>query len=312
MANMRLERTDAALQVLADARARYPKNPKLLSRTAVVLFNTHRPVEALAKLDEADRLEPKEPLERLDIGQVRSMVLYPYLGRYRDSAQVLAQGRAGAIEMFGDSTTAVNLAVAEASLQYWAHQDARKAIADLEALSSVRRKLLSDDYYQTLAAFFILAGDTAQAHALLRDHSKNVSAAEREALRVWEAAVTGDCARAEEIFHAALASKNLPASAEDQVRYALGRCQLSAGDYDAAIASFRAVVERKVYFVDAASMIPVAWFYLGEAYERKGDVARAAQAYETLLALWKDGDDDLYCRKEARIRLDRLAGTRSM
>jgi len=96
------------------------------------------------------------------------------------------------------------------------------------------------------------------------------------------------------------------------LNYVIARCQVASGDYDGAITSLRKIVERELYFADAAPMIPVAWFYLGEAYERKGDVARAASAYEQVLELWKNGDSDLPLRKEARIRVDRLAGARSM
>jgi predicted TPR repeat methyltransferase len=71
-------------------------------------------------------------------------------------------------------------------------------------------------------------------------------------------------------------------------------------------------VERDIYLADTAPMIPVSWFYLGEAYERNGDVTLAASAYERVLELWKYGDADLPLRKEARIRVDRLAGARSM
>jgi hypothetical protein len=41
-------------------------------------------------------------------------------------------------------------------------------------------------------------------------------------------------------------------------------------------------------------------------------VTLAAAAYEQVLELWKNGDADLPLRKEARIRVDRLAGARSM
>jgi len=129
---------------------------------------------------------------------------------------------------------------------------------------------------------------------------------------VVQAAALGDCDRANVLFEQGRSAQSIPKSAEDPMLYILARCRMQAGDYTAAITALRTIVEREIYFGDAAPMIPVAWFYLGEAYERKGDVARAIAAYERVLELWKDGDDDLYCRREARIRLDRLAGSRSM
>jgi tetratricopeptide (TPR) repeat protein len=240
------------------------------------------------------------------------MVVYPYLGRYRDSARLLAEGRAATLETFKDSTTALNLALAERALGYWAHQDARRTIADLEQMQSVRAKLLSDDYWRTLSAFHMIAGDTAEAGTLLRAHSKNLSEEQRVSIRIFQLAMAGNCEAAETLMRSAAVGKGVPGSSEDDRLYVIARCQLANGAYDAAIASFRRIVDRPVTFANSGPMIPVAWFYLGEAYERKGDVAKATSAYEHVLELWKNGDDDLYCRREARIRLDRLAGTRSM
>jgi tetratricopeptide (TPR) repeat protein len=312
IANLRLGRPDAAMKVLEEARQRDPKNPKLLARAAHVLYATHRPYEALEKVDKADRMGSKDPLALLDIGRMRSMVLYPYLGRFDDSAKWLGQARAAALETFNDSTTAINLTVAEAVLGYWAHQDARKTLGELQALQTARKKFLSEDYWRSVATFHLILGDTAQAGTLLRAHSKDLTPGRRAALGIFQAAAAGECARAAALLQSTRASKLLLNSAEDPVSFVLARCQLEAGAYDAAIASLRTIVDREIYFADSAAIIPVAWFFLGEAYERKGDVARAVSSYERLLELWKNGDADLYCRKEARLRLDRLAGIRSM
>ncbi|HEU4928962.1 MAG TPA: tetratricopeptide repeat protein, partial [Candidatus Krumholzibacteria bacterium] len=171
---------------------------------------------------------------------------------------------------------------------------------------------LSDNYWQTLAMFHLVVGDTARARTLLAGHTEDTSEQEREAIRIFQTAAAGDCASADAMTKAATAAKKIELSAEDHIYYVLGRCQLESGAYEAAIASLRRIVERPLYYGDSAPMIPVAWFYLGEAYERKGDVSRASDAYQRVLEIWKDGDADLFCRREARIRLDRLAGSRSM
>jgi tetratricopeptide (TPR) repeat protein len=312
MANLRLGRPDDALQVLAEARERDPKNSKLLLNEALVRFATHHPYEALATVEEADHLGDPDPLARLGSVQMRAMVLYPYLGRFRDSARLLSDARAVAMSTFHDSTSVVNLALAERVIGYWGHQDAKKTIAELNDLSSVRKKYLSDDYYRSLSMFSLIVGDTARARNLLQGHTKHMTATQRQTFHVFEVAATGDCARAAELFAAAVKSKEFPVSAQDPLNYMLARCQLANGAYDDAIASLRRIVDREFYFAESAPMIPVAWFFLGEAYERDGDVARATAAYERVLELWKGGDADLYCRREARLRLDRLAGTRSM
>ncbi len=312
MAQLRMGRPQLAMTTLANARKNYPDNPKLLARESVVYYATRRPYDALAILEEADRIKSEDPVAKLDLGQMRAMVLYPYLGRYRDSSRLLQQAREVSLKTFADSTTVVNLLVAEYGLGYWAHQDARRTIHELKALSSVRKKYLTDEYWQALAGFHMVAGDSAEARALFRAHSKKMTVSDRQLMKIFDAAMSGDCARAEAWFETASASQELPPSAADGVYYVLARCQMASGSYDDAITSLRRIVDREIYFVDAAAIIPVAWFYLGEAYERKGDFVRATSAYERVLELWRDGDADLYCRKEARIRLDRLAGARSM
>ncbi|HEU4930278.1 MAG TPA: protein kinase, partial [Candidatus Krumholzibacteria bacterium] len=136
-ANLRLGRPEVAMRIVDEARKRDPSNPKLLARKSLIYFATHRPQEALAAIDEAEQLNSKDPLAKLDIGQMRAMVLYPYLGRYRDSARLMKNGREASLAAFQDSTTAVNLAVAERALAYWAHQDAKKTIAELGELATV-------------------------------------------------------------------------------------------------------------------------------------------------------------------------------
>lgn len=310
---LRLGEPDAAVAILQEAQGRDPENAKLALRAALVLYATHRPQEALAKVDDAERLAgAKDPLAALEIAQMRAMVLYPYLGRYQDSFRLLNEARAKSLSTFGDSSTAVGFSLAQAALGYWAHQDAKHTVADLQALTSVRKKYLPKDYWRSLAMFEMLAGDTAQARARLRAHSQEMTAARRQAVAVFNAALAGGCGRAASLLESASKSKEFPASSIDQLNFVIARCEIAAGEYDAAVVTLKKIVERELYLADTAPLIPVSWFYLGEAYERTGDVARAASAYEHVLELWKDGDANLPLRKEARIRVDRLAGARSM
>jgi tetratricopeptide (TPR) repeat protein len=311
-ANLRLGRPQVAMDIVTAALEREPKNAKLLVRKAMIQFATHQPSDALATLNETDKVVPKDPLTNLEIGQTRAMVLYPYLGRFHDSAELIAKGRETSLATFGDSTAAVNLSMAQATLGYWAHQDPRRTIAELNKLAVVNKKYLGSDYWRSLAIFNMLIGDTAQAGALLRAHDKDMTPERRAAMAVFAASMQGDCDRAAVLFDQGRAARSFPKSAEDPLLYTMARCRAQAGDYDGAIAALRTIVEREIYFGDAAAMIPVAWFYLGEAYERKGDIARATAAYQRVLELWKDGDADLFCRREARVRVDRLAGLRNM
>ena len=310
--NLRLGRADDAMDIVGAALQREPNSSKLLVRKSMIEFATHRPMDALASLDQAQKAAPQDPLAVLEVGQTRAMMLYPYLGRFQEASRLIANGREASLATFGDSSAVVNLTMADATLSYWAHQDPRRTLAALDRLSTVNKKHLSADYWRSVAIFHMLVGDTAEAGALLRAHGKDMTPERRATLPVFQAAMTGDCDGATALFEKGRAAHSIPKSAEDPILYVLARCRLQSGDYTGAIAAFRTIVEREIYFTDSAAMIPVAWFYLGEAYERKGDVTRAIAAYQRVLELWKGGDDDLYCRREARIRVDRLAGSRSM
>jgi tetratricopeptide (TPR) repeat protein/predicted Ser/Thr protein kinase/TolB-like protein len=311
-ARLRLNQPDVAMSILENAHRRDPENAKLLVSMAQVFYATHRPYDALAKLDEAERMNPKEVLTSISITQTRAFILYPYLGRYRASLRLLEEVRKGPLAQFGDSSYVVQLLVGRSSLTYWAHQDAHKTAAELAALSSVRKKFLNKDYWLSLATFQMLAGDTAQANLTRREHDKEFDAEDHVGIEIFVAAMTKDCNRAQALLDDALASKKIPRSQEDVMRYVLGQCYLQTGAHDDAIAAFRSIVDRDLYYGDSAAIIPVAWFYLADAYERKGDVTKSTSAYRQVLELWKDGDAELYCRQEARRRLDRLAGLRSM
>jgi tetratricopeptide (TPR) repeat protein len=310
---LRLGQPDVAMTILEEASKRDPENPKFALRAASISYATRRPQDALEKVDEAERLAGgKDVLAMLEIATMRAGVLYPYLGRYHDSSRVMEQARVASLSTFGDSSAVVNFSMGRAVLGYWAHLDAKRTAAELQGLRSTRKKYLSEDYWRSLAMFEMLAGDTADARALLRAHSKDLTPAKRQALAIFDVALAGDCGGATALFETASKSKDFPTSSYDHLNFVIARCQVASGDYDAAIASLKKVVDRKLYYPEAAPMIPVAWFYLGEAYEGKGDVTRAIAAYEQLLELWKNGDADLPLRKEARIRVDRLAGARSM
>jgi tetratricopeptide (TPR) repeat protein len=312
VARLRMNQPDVAMSILEDARRRDPNNAKLLVNVAQVLYATHRPYEALAKLDEADRMDSKEILTKLSQTQARAFILYPHLGRYRESDRLLQEVREGPMAQFGDSSYSVQLEMGRSTLAYWGHQDPRRTVAELEKLQSVRKKFLNKDYWLSLATFHLLAGDTAQARVIRQKHAKEFDDEDRVGGEIFVAAMSRDCTRAQALLEQALMSKKLPRSQGDIMQYVLGQCFLQAGAYEDAIASFRSIVERSVYFNDSAAIVPVAWFYLGDAYERNGDVPHATSAYRQLLELWKDADADLYCRQEARRRLDRLAGIRSM
>jgi tetratricopeptide (TPR) repeat protein len=239
-------------------------------------------------------------------------MLYPYLGRYEEAFRLLEEAKGLALATMKDSTVVVNLVQARGALEYWAYRDIDRTLATLTALPASYDRHRSHDYWRSLAIFKALAGDTATARELLQAHSRDLSPVRREAMDALVAALEGDCARAGTMFEAVSRRDDFPKSAADMLNFSIGRCLLEEKRYAEAIVSLRKVVEREILYGDSAAMVPVAWFALGQAYEGRGDVARAVACYRSLLEIWKDGDDDLPCRREARVRLDQLAQARSM
>jgi tetratricopeptide (TPR) repeat protein len=93
-----------------------------------------------------------------------------------------------------------------------------------------------------------------------------------------------------------------------------GRAYDQAGNRDSAIAEFEryeAVPGRYAEHGANPDVLyrPLVYKRLGELYEMKGDVARAAANYRQFIALWKDADPDLQpIVADARRRLVKLSG----
>jgi tetratricopeptide (TPR) repeat protein len=297
-----------ASQILEAVSKRYPDSPKIPLRVAGLQFATGKPQEALRSLDAAANLAEKSDdiQARMEVGAQRSMVVYPYLGRYRDALQELRSGRESVGESLDDSTLAVSMAMSSAALIYWGYQDPQRALAVLDEVSGASPRLLGPDYQRSVAVFSVLTGDTARAHAVMREHGKKLTPVRLGMIKMLEASRSGQCARAQELERALRDEKGYVASSKYGIDFMIGNCLLESGDYDGAVTRLRRMLGGETVASETASMYALGWVRLGNAYEKKGEASKAMDCYRKVLAIQRDGDDDVVSRREARAGLDRL------
>ena len=302
-----------ASQILDAVRKRYPESPRIPLRIAALQFAAGKPLDALKTLDVADRLanKHKEMATVYEIGTNRSVVIYPYLGRYRDAFALFESGRELLGKSLDDSTYATGQVVSRASLEYWAYQDPRRSLATLDAFTAAE-KHKGTEYYRSVAVFSILAGDTARAHAVVRDHLDKLAPARVSVLDLIEASERGDCVRAAAIARDLPAQKGYIAASRHQVEYFVATCELKNGEYQAAIGRLRKIVDDRIVRPEAAHIYAMSWLRLGTAYEKKGDVSEAMTCYRRVLDMLRAGDPDLASLREARANLDRLTAAGAM
>jgi tetratricopeptide (TPR) repeat protein len=154
--------------------------------------------------------------------------------------------------------------------------------------------------------FNLIAGDTARASALRAAHSGSLKPEWRRVVDAVRAVVAGNCVPASRLASRGADELGPGRATAEFLHYLAATCQLDGGNPAAAISELRAIVDAPLLNPDAAPIYPCAYFQLGRAYEAAGDAKRARSAYQTLLAMWKDGDEDLPFRLQARARLRAL------
>lgn len=82
----------------------------------------------------------------------------------------------------------------------------------------------------------------------------------------------------------------------DSLEDCLANAYLELACFDAAISEYERILKFNPRH-------PLAHYHLGQAYERKGDTARARAAYEQFLQIWQDADADIPEVIEAKQRL---------
>ena len=87
--------------------------------------------------------------------------------------------------------------------------------------------------------------------------------------------------------------------------YIRGESYLAAGHGQEAAVEFQKVLNhRGIVFADPIGAL--AHLQLGRAYVASGDMAKAKNAYQDFLTLWKDADEDIPVLKQARVEYARL------
>jgi tetratricopeptide (TPR) repeat protein len=314
MAHYQRDDLTRATQILEAVRKRYPDSPRIPLRIATMQFSAGKPYEALKTLDVAEGMaEENEEFSTLyEIGAQRAMVIYPYLGRYRDAFAELDKGQDMLKKSLDDSTYVTGGAMARASLQYWAYQDPKRSLETLNTLAGASAKRLGPEYQRAVAAYSILSGDTARANAIIRDSKDKLTPAHIALLKMFEAAYQGDCTRAQAMARDLPAQKGYNSNAKPSVEYILASCALESGDYTGAITRLRKLVDTPTLDSDMATIYAMTWLKLGKAYEGKGEVASALTSYQRVLDMLRKGDSNLASLREARERLDRLAAAGAM
>ena len=298
----RVGNTDEAVKALEVARARAPRNPIVPIRMARILFMQRRLDEALQQAELASELleghynyTAQGELLRLRVG-----MLYPYTGRFRDIARTLDASEKALAAV--DSAAVPGIQISRAVLGYWGNQDAVRARDALEQVTGPREILSRGDLAHVRIVFNLLAGDTARAAVILRENRDDLSADNIAIINALRTTLNGQCGEGERVARSRKSFGN-NRGAREVLRYTSARCYIETGRGDLAIPVLQSIVDAPALNPDAAVYYPAAYYQLGRAYEAAGDVRRSIEAYETLLRLWRNGDDDLPFRIQAEERL---------
>ncbi len=294
--------TAEAIKALDVARARAPRNPIVPIRMAGILFMQRRVAEAMQQASAAQSLLEGRYnyYAQGELLRLRAGILYPYVGRYRDVGRVLDESEHAMAQV--DTASLRGIRMSRAVLGYWRDQDAVRARDALERVAGEREMFSPGDLAQVRIVFNLLAGDSARAGAILRDARDDLSPEGRAIVTAMRSTLFGDCGAGARL---ATQRANFGSSrtAREALRYTSARCYIDTGRPAQAIPELLAIVNAPLLNPDAAPYYPAAYYQLGRAYEATGDIRRSIEAYETLLRMWKDGDEDLPLRMQAEERL---------
>jgi len=199
---------------------------------------------------------------------------------------------------------AAALTVVQSLLLQEAHEAGREAFA-FRQLDSLRAGLPSpyDDLYGVLYVSAIAeSGDLERAREELDRGKAGIAALGYEALESYAAYGSGLIREQEGDCHSALESYRQAVSlspAELLFAAALGRCQRTLGDLEAAEATFQSVL--KVVPADAKVR-----YELALVYENMGRAADAIEQLEAAADIWKDADPDYMPAQRAQAKLAEL------
>jgi tetratricopeptide (TPR) repeat protein/tRNA A-37 threonylcarbamoyl transferase component Bud32 len=171
----------------------------------------------------------------------------------------------------------------------------------------------ADRPYLALAYFYANAGELERARAVMAEYESAVDEAVRET-RSFRFGVSGAIALAEDSYDDALAQFRMRDERIQSPVSGLWDIALAydgAGELDSAIAVRERFVETPYLsrYSSDAWQLALTHKRLGELYEQRGDVDKAAEHYGEFVDLWKDADPELQPQvDDVRQRIARLVG----
>jgi|GEM_PF-6756234 len=305
-AEVSLGRVQRARTLVDSVRAIDPEWPGLDMTSAQVALAAGDVPAAVVALKKATRA--KIPAVRLGAMQALGFSVYPYEGRYRD-ALAIADSAIARVSSHGDTSAIAPIILQRAFVQYWQTQDPEAVARAAREVMRMPDANLEAETWQMLAAAWCVAGDSTRANAVWDEHCGNASRQQRTMYRIIVLATNGRCAEAASQIEQVAGTAGWP---EAGMRVATGFCQIKEGNFSGVVVLLESVVKKTPIAFANAGVIPIAYYLPGKAYEGLGRTADATRAYEAMLTLWKDGDQEPPLRVDAEGRLHRLREIESM
>jgi tetratricopeptide (TPR) repeat protein/DNA-binding winged helix-turn-helix (wHTH) protein len=316
-------RNEEALQVIRQGLLTDPEGKDLYNALGTVCMRLGRYDEALAAFQRYIQLAPNDPNALDSLAE-----LHQWLGQYEQAAAAYSR----ALALNPES----RVAVIHLGNLYLRQGRYRAAVEQYQRhLQIARDDLQRGRSFQYIAWLYLKQGDRARAAAAISEEVKydptllwnslvqalargeqaavqklseaNFTSAdynfynERGLLRIWNykrgyvALKQGRAVEAVNHFRAAVQQRPIEWYF-DSFEDCLANAYLELGRLDEAIAEYERILKLNPNY-------PLAHYHLGQAYERKGDGARARAAYERFLQVWKDADADIPEVIEAQQRL---------
>jgi tetratricopeptide (TPR) repeat protein len=244
-------------------------------------------------------------------------------GRLRDARSYGAQAQA-ANAARGVPANPLADSLTSAAIAIWYLERPEQGVKALDGVQLAGMRNLPIDIrlniYSTLATFYALAGRPDKARAMLAQFDAEAKTVNyRALLEPARNSMLGEIALAEnkplDAIRLLWKADSLPDGPASSCRWCLaseiGRAYDLANMPDSAIANWERFLGDPVSRTSsgASTYLPGIHKRLGELYEEKGDVQKAASHYIAFIDLWKNADAELQPKvQDARKRLDRLKG----
>ena len=310
---------EAKVQI-AETRKQFPafKSAPLAGGAAIAMMEArYDSVEKLLDLSsrsEASSIARAAGTNLANVRQTRGRLVAS--AHLRDS--LFARDRA-AENLGNERSRRFNLALDSIHMENWVREHHTEAAVRLDALLASEESRGGPAPLALLAAAreYAWAGQPQKARVLVdrfdREVHDTIALRSASSLRPW---TEGEIKLAERRYQEAISQIRRSDLLYDGRPHNCGLCTQVllarafdlAGMADSAIVAFeRFVAGTALRFATDADYLAGAYKRLGELYEAKGDLQKAAEYYGKFIALWKDADPDLQPKvAEVRLRLARM------